>query len=508
MAITLELIKASSYYFTGRLSIGAYIKNGAVILFDSGLDKSTAQSIDKIINKKGLKVSAIINTHSHADHCGGNNYFQKKYKDIKIYATDWEKAFIEQPYLEPFCFCGGAQPFSELRNKHLETEPSIVTNLISPYIDQNINLLDEDFKIITLSGHTPGMIGIITPDNVLYCGDAAFGNDAFSKHSVLFYTNILNTIHSLTKLSDLKIDASVFYHGGLVKEEIKIISEKHIEKILNTSRFVLDLIVKNNNISLDKLTQAVMQEYEVPGNIMQFTLTRTCVVAYAAYLEETNKIKLLINDGLLEAESILEKKSENILNNANIVEINEKKSTILLFQERKKKISDSSLTNKLLISERSDIIQLMSNYTIAKTLDNNVVTLFIYYTSKIESINEIYSDTPIINAIEFIIDILKYKGLIKNDEITITGFEGSKFNDLNINYKISDLAQIDTVKESAPSVLSVVLFTEHVEVLIKDSKEIHLIEKLSILMDEINLKNGRPEICVNPRYCSRCFTPI
>ncbi len=47
------------------------------------------------------------------------------------------------------------------------------------------------------------MIGIITPDNILYCGDAFFGDDTIDKHGLLFYTNIGDTIESLKKIQGL-----------------------------------------------------------------------------------------------------------------------------------------------------------------------------------------------------------------------------------------------------------------------------------------------------------------
>jgi len=43
-----------------------------VILFDSCIDESVARKIDKNLSKN---ISAIVNSHSHADHIGGNYYF-------------------------------------------------------------------------------------------------------------------------------------------------------------------------------------------------------------------------------------------------------------------------------------------------------------------------------------------------------------------------------------------------------------------------------------------------
>ncbi len=298
MSLTLQQAQGNSYFFSSRCSIGAYIKDKKVILIDSSIEKSTAQNLDKVLQEQGLTVVAIINTHHHADHCGGNNYFQQKYKDLQIFASGWEKLFIENPSLGPICFCSGAAAFQEMRTKFLEPESSLVTHPITPYQDQTITILDETFRIIALPGHTPGMIGVITPDNVLYCGDAFFGDETFDKHGVLFYTNISDTLASLQKLKDLTVDACVFYHGGL-SQDIQTIADKHVARILETADFIMQSIAKEQQSTPERITADVMQEYKVPNNIMQIALTKTCINAYLAYLEREKQVKLAVQNGML-----------------------------------------------------------------------------------------------------------------------------------------------------------------------------------------------------------------
>ena len=108
-----------------------------------------------------------------------------------------------------------------------------------------------------MSGHTPGSIGIITPDNILYSGDALFGLATLSKHPVLFYTDIQQTLITLKKLAMLLVNACVLYHGGMIEDVAGIVSQ-HEQKILETKDVVFNMI-QNNLISLDSLTQQVMQ---------------------------------------------------------------------------------------------------------------------------------------------------------------------------------------------------------------------------------------------------------
>jgi glyoxylase-like metal-dependent hydrolase (beta-lactamase superfamily II) len=95
----------SSGLFTGRLSVGYYeLSPKTCVLIDSGLEDNGAKEVEKVLKARGITPVAIINTHFHADHCGGNDYFQRKYPQIRVYATTLEKPFIEHPELEPLSF--------------------------------------------------------------------------------------------------------------------------------------------------------------------------------------------------------------------------------------------------------------------------------------------------------------------------------------------------------------------------------------------------------------------
>ena len=76
-----ELIEAGArtFYFDAPAKVGAYLlPDNGVLLIDSGSDKDAAKKILRICAEKGWTVSAILATHSHADHIGGNQVIQNK----------------------------------------------------------------------------------------------------------------------------------------------------------------------------------------------------------------------------------------------------------------------------------------------------------------------------------------------------------------------------------------------------------------------------------------------
>jgi glyoxylase-like metal-dependent hydrolase (beta-lactamase superfamily II) len=298
--ITLQHVKGNSYFCSGVLSIGVYIHENVATLIDSGGDESCAKDVSKALQTAGYTIGAIINTHCHPDHCGGNAYFQKNFPGLTIHATHEEQPFIESTTLAPRCFCSLAAPFSGLQNKYIAPQKSsTVTNPIHPYCDQIITINNAPFTIVTLPGHTPGMIGIITPDNILYSGDALFGESTIEKHPILFYTDIKNTLASFEKIKSLNVDGCVLVHGGIIYDVVTI-TDRHIAKVIETKDSILALL-QNQPLSIDELTQQVMQKYTIGNNIISFTLTQTTVRAYLSYLEGEKLIMLTVSEGLLRA---------------------------------------------------------------------------------------------------------------------------------------------------------------------------------------------------------------
>ena len=112
-------LSKSVYCLVGHTNIGIIEDEKNIILIDSGLNRENATRIDKIIQDNfNKKIGTIINTHSNADHAGGNKYFFEKY-NCKILSTKKESAFLENPYLES-AILWGAHPFDKIRTSYFE----------------------------------------------------------------------------------------------------------------------------------------------------------------------------------------------------------------------------------------------------------------------------------------------------------------------------------------------------------------------------------------------------
>lgn len=141
-----------TYVLKSPVNIGFYLINeNEVCLIDTGSSKDYAKIIDRILIENNWHLKYIINTHSHADHIGGNKYLQDKY-NCQIFTSKIESYFVSEPILEPSIIYG-AKPLNDLCNHFLMAKPSRCEDII------NVNI--DGINIINLPGHSIGLIGLL-----------------------------------------------------------------------------------------------------------------------------------------------------------------------------------------------------------------------------------------------------------------------------------------------------------------------------------------------------------
>lgn len=213
--LSLVHIKGNTYYIPSPTNIGVYVENNAAILIDSGNDKEAGRQVLRLLDQQGWSLQLIINTHSNADHIGGNAFLQEK-TGCKIAATPQEAAFISNPLLEPAVLYGG-YPTKGMQNKFLMAKPSLVTDIIA----NSGKILATGLVAVPLPGHFFEMIGVMTPDNILFIGDSLFPENIINKYHLFFLLNLkahLQTLDELTNLTYLheeKFIECLFNHGKL-----------------------------------------------------------------------------------------------------------------------------------------------------------------------------------------------------------------------------------------------------------------------------------------------------
>lgn len=274
-----ELIQIGekTYYISGPFHVGiydlgteSYTGRKEVCLIDSGVDKTVAKVIDKRLIENEFTVKMIINTHYHADHCGGNAYFKEKY-DCKIYATKLNAALISNFDICP-AVIWGAVPVKEVLNNYFYATSSEAFDIYD-------NEIPKGLEIIEFPGHCIGMIGVRTSDDILFLGDAVVSKETISTHPLTYIYDLGEYLESLEKLKKTKASLYVPYHAEPVKtiknlcdinKNCVLDNMEEIKKICCEPRSIDEVISIFFNQKGMKLS---MYKYAVEGGIIKTYIT-------------------------------------------------------------------------------------------------------------------------------------------------------------------------------------------------------------------------------------------
>ena len=290
-----ELIQVSenNYYIQSPAKIGLIKLNDAeVILIDSGNDKDAGKKVRKILDANGWTLKAIINTHSNADHIGGNKYLQDQ-TGCKIYASGIEADFTNHPLLEPSFLYGGFPP-KDLRHKFLMAQESKVENLTS-------NVLPEGFEIIPLPGHFFDMIGIRTPEDVVYLADCLSSKEALDKYQIGFIYDVGAYIATLEKVKTMKAKMFVPAHTEAT-ENIAELAQYNLDKVKEIAEKILTIC--SEPLCFETILKKLFDEYGLKLNFEQYALVGSTVKSYLAWLKDQGRLNVKFEENMLLWETV------------------------------------------------------------------------------------------------------------------------------------------------------------------------------------------------------------
>ncbi|MFY0545254.1 MBL fold metallo-hydrolase [Brevibacillus sp. H7] len=272
-----EMITSRVGYFPGSVNVGVVLGESGAILVDSGLDAQTAKKIKKGLDAMAQPLVAIVQTHAHADHFGGNAYLLGCWPDALVYAPPLEEAIIRCPLLEPIYLGMGAQPLPELRNKFLLAEASRVDRILPT--EGKVEIDGVSFTILSLPGHSWQQVGLVC-DDICFAADSYFGEETLEKHKLPFLIDAHETILSLVKLVETNYTGYLPGHGPYTTAVEPILTRNihghrrlmdMIESILAEERTLeqgLALLCERLQLSLENMTGYVLYRTAFMGYLV------------------------------------------------------------------------------------------------------------------------------------------------------------------------------------------------------------------------------------------------
>ena len=282
-----ELIQVSEHDFyidcPSRMGI---VKTGEneVVMIDSGNDASAAKKALRAIKENGWTLSAVYNTHSHADHIGGNRYLEDN-TGCRIYACRAECDFIRHTGLEPQFLYGGF-PAEELLNKFFMAKPSNAIEITAENIPAG-------WEIIPLPGHTNDQVGFLTPDRTAYIGDAVSSEETLSKYAISYVFDIETYLITMEKLRELDAACLVPSHAAHQKD-INRLCDVNGRVVREVGESILSML--KDPCTHDELMKKVFDEYQITMSIPQYCLIGTTIKSYLLWMRKNGKTRCFIED--------------------------------------------------------------------------------------------------------------------------------------------------------------------------------------------------------------------
>ena len=212
-------ISGDTHYIPGLTNSG--LVEGLVI--DTGPEESAYE---------GLQVDRLAITHGHADHFSCAAFLRKR--GATVVAARDDAALVENPDINIRGMFSWAKPGDILVTKLFVGTPCPVDAEVEQWRDQRATP-------VPLPGHTLGHTGFLTPDGVLFSGDALYQEELWKRHPLPYSIDPDLVSASLAAIRDLEFDWLVPGHGNLVD---RAAAEKdltfHLEQVAGIEELILD----------------------------------------------------------------------------------------------------------------------------------------------------------------------------------------------------------------------------------------------------------------------------
>ena len=265
-----ELVQVAenTYYINAPSKIGVYrVSDDDIWLIDSGNDKDAGRKIQKILDAQGWKLTAIINTHSNADHIGGNRLLADR----------------------TGCAVYGGYPFKKLRNKFLMATPSKGQDIADAPLPAGM----EYFR---LPGHFWDMIGVKTPDDVYFMADCVFGENILEKYHISFFYDIAAQLETLDMIEKLEGRLFIPAHAEPT-ENIKPLADANRKKMQEILDALLEIC--REPLHFELILKRVFERFALTMDYSQYVLIGSTIRSYLSYLVDQGKLECYVEDALL-----------------------------------------------------------------------------------------------------------------------------------------------------------------------------------------------------------------
>lgn len=283
-------IEGDTGYIEGPVNLGLTGPAKRTILIDSGNDESAGRKLNRFLISTEKDLFMIVNTHSNADHVGGNAYLQKKW-DCRIAVPEKEAPIVADPDLEPLLLWG-ARAFPQVENKFLRAQPSRVTDTFKA----PGQVPETSLEAVPLPGHFIDMAGFRTPEGVFFVADSLFSSEIISKYRLMVAMDVDAWLMTLTFLEKEKALLFVPCHASPC-EDIGALVRTNRDALLEVREKVALFCAEPH--SREDILALLCRDYDLALNPTQILLYSVTVAAHLSSLARAGEVTPFVEKGRL-----------------------------------------------------------------------------------------------------------------------------------------------------------------------------------------------------------------
>ena len=278
----------------GGVNIGVLANgDGQIVLVDTGLNDASAKKAIRMVREElGGDIVAVLTTHAHADHFGGNAAIVKR-TGATVHAPRFDEAFLRYPLLQPASLFGGADPLDTLRGSFLLADPSPVDVIVEPGAHEIAGIRVE---AVPLFGHSPGQLGYLAGD-VFFCADVVLPESVLEKYRIPYLFSLTEHLASLERASGIPHRVAVAGHGPVLEGgQLAAAVERNAALAHRVAEVILDLTATPR--TAEAILEGILRHFGAPvADAPSFYLLQPTVFAYLGHLNRSRAVRHEVRDG-------------------------------------------------------------------------------------------------------------------------------------------------------------------------------------------------------------------
>ncbi|MEZ4564907.1 MAG: MBL fold metallo-hydrolase [Thermomicrobiales bacterium] len=278
----------------GGVNIGVLANEaGQIVLVDTGLNDTAAKKALKAVREElGGEVVAILTTHGHADHFGGNATVVRRTGAV-VHAPAFDEAVLKYPLLQPALLYGGADPIDTMRGRFMLADASPVDVIVQPGQHEVAGI---DVEAVPLFGHSPGQLGYLIGD-VFFCADVVLPASVLEKYRIPYLFSLTDHLQALDHAATISHRVAAPGHGAILEDGslADLIGENRAlaDRVLDAT---LELTATPQTAS--SVLQGLLQRFGAPvADAPSFYLLQPTAFAFLTHLHRQGLVQHEIADG-------------------------------------------------------------------------------------------------------------------------------------------------------------------------------------------------------------------